>query len=197
MNPKTPKYRRPCFTRYAIVLTSAVLLAGSAAAMAQTLSQPETGTTMPTADGAPGRLSSDDRSFFSKAAISGLAEVAEGQLAQQQSQAPDVQTFGKQMVQDHGTVNEQLKTLAAKKGVTLGTAPDAEHREALDKLRSKSGKDFDSAYAKQEVSDHEDAISLFKKASKSSDAEIAAFAQKVLPTLQHHLDMAKQLKSGH
>jgi putative membrane protein len=43
------------------------------------------------------------------------------------------------------------------------------------------------------VSDHEDAVRLFERGSKSSDPDIAAFAQKTLPTLQHHLMMAQEL----
>ena len=43
-------------------------------------------------------------------------------------------------------------------------------------------------------SDHEDAVKLFEKASKSDDLEVAAFAQKTLPALLHHLEMAKDLK---
>ena len=39
-----------------------------------------------------------------------------------------------------------------------------------------------------------EAVKLFEKASKSDDAEVAAWAQKTLPTLQHHLMMAKDLK---
>ena len=32
---------------------------------------------------------------------------------------------------------------------------------------------------------------FIEKAAKSDDPDIAAFAQKTLPTLQHHLDLAK------
>jgi hypothetical protein len=35
---------------------------------------------------------------------------------------------------------------------------------------------------------------FFEKAAKSDDPEVAAFAQKTLPTLLHHLEMAKSLK---
>ncbi len=35
-----------------------------------------------------------------------------------------------------------------------------------------------------------------EKAAKSDDADISAFAQKTLPTLQHHLTAAKDLKKS-
>ncbi len=44
------------------------------------------------------------------------------------------------------------------------------------------------------VEAHEDAVSLFEKAAKSEDADIAAFAQKYLPKLQAHYTAAKDLK---
>ena len=46
---------------------------------------------------------------------------------------------------------------------------------------------------KEMVSDHLGAVKLFENASKSADPDIAAFAQKTLPTLQHHLMMAQDL----
>jgi hypothetical protein len=36
-------------------------------------------------------------------------------------------------------------------------------------------------------------VKLFEKAAKSNDSDIAAFAQKMLPTLQHHLAVAEDL----
>jgi putative membrane protein len=64
----------------------------------------------------------------------------------------------------------------------------------LDDKWMKAGKDLDEDYMEAMVSDHKDAVDLFEKATKSDDADIAAFAQKTLPTLQHHLDRAKELK---
>jgi len=47
------------------------------------------------------------------------------------------------------------------------------------------------------VKDHEEAVALFEKESKSgSDADLKSFAGKTLPTLQDHLKMAKALPSG-
>jgi putative membrane protein len=63
-------------------------------------------------------------------------------------------------------------------------------------LKTKQGSDFDKAYARQEVKDHEEAVKLFKDASRSKDPDIAAFAQKILPTLEHHLAMAKSMKKA-
>jgi putative membrane protein len=42
------------------------------------------------------------------------------------------------------------------------------------------------------VADHKAAKALFEKGVKSKDAEIKAFANKVLPDIEHHLQMAQQ-----
>jgi putative membrane protein len=44
------------------------------------------------------------------------------------------------------------------------------------------------------VTDHEKAVQLFSPAAKEGhDADIKAFASQTLPTLQEHLQMARQL----
>ncbi|HZR35439.1 MAG TPA: DUF4142 domain-containing protein [Nevskia sp.] len=139
------------------------------------------------------KLSSSDQEFFAKAAASGLGEVNAGQMAQAQGSTDQVKTFGRQMMRDHGKANAELKQLAASKGVTLPDAPDADHQKELDQLKQKQGGEFDQEYAKGQVKDHKEAVSLFEKAAKSKDADIKAFAQKTLPVLKEHLTMAKSL----
>ena len=189
------------------VATVLILSTLSAAVYAQTPSA-TTGTnstpaqsTSPVSIGGPAtppasssKLSSSDRKFFQKAAGGGLAEVAAGQLASSTSSSADVKSFANQMVKDHTKANEELAQLAQAKGVTLPQAPDDSHQKDLDKLKQKQGADFDKAYVKGQVSDHKATISLFEKASKSTDPDIAAFAQKTLPTLKMHLVMVKGLQ---
>jgi putative membrane protein len=47
------------------------------------------------------------------------------------------------------------------------------------------------------VTAHEDTVKLFQKASADAkDPEVKAFATKTLPKLQHHLQMAQDLKKA-
>ena len=63
------------------------------------------------------------------------------------------------------------------------------------KWSKKDGKDFDRDYVTKMVSAHEDAVKLFQKeATDGEDAESVAFARKILPKLQHHLEQANDLK---
>lgn len=140
---------------------------------------------------APG-VSHADRSFFEKAAKSGMEEVAVSQAAMPNLANAQAKDFANMMVSDHTGANEELKSLAAKKGVTLpAKQPDTK------KWASGKKKKADSAYMDKMVKDHEEAVELFTKASqKSDDAEVQAFAAKTLPTLQHHLEQAKSIQQA-
>src|ERR1700692_19424 len=56
-----------------------------------------------------------------------------------------------------------------------------------------------SAAAKQMVADHEEAVGLFKSeaAAGEANADLNAFAQPMLATLEHHKSMADALASQH
>ena len=126
------------------------------------------------------------------AAQGGMAEVAGGQTASMQGTNPDVKTFGSQMVTDHSKANDELKQLATTKGLALPAETDDEHKKKLAEMAKKTGKDFDKAYMKDMVEDHEKDVKDFENASKNAtDPDLKAWAGKTLPTLQYHLEMAK------
>ena len=136
-------------------------------------------------------------SFMREAAQSGMAEVMLGNLALQKSQNEQVKSFAQQMVADHTTANGELATLAQSKSVALPTEPSAKQKSAVDKLNGMSGMDFDKAFMKQMVKDHEAAVKLFSRESeRGTDADTKAFAAKTLPTLQNHLQMARTLNDS-
>ncbi|HEY8558998.1 MAG TPA: DUF4142 domain-containing protein [Pyrinomonadaceae bacterium] len=127
--------------------------------------------------------------FWIKAAQSGMAEVELGKLAAQKATSPDVKKFAQMMVADHTKSNDELKALAAKKGLTLPTELDSAHKSMMEKLNGLSGAEFDKAYAEGQVDDHEAAVDLMDDNDDNSDADIKAFAAKSLPLMKSHLDM--------
>lgn len=137
---------------------------------------------------------SQDTTFMTDAAAAGLMEVELGRMATTQGSSDAVKQFGQRMVDDHSRANTELMQLASTKGVTLPTAIDDKQKNDMTKFSKLTGADFDKAYAKQMVSDHNKAVSLFEKEStKGTDPDLKAFATKTLPTLQEHLQMAKSL----
>ena|ERR1700744_2444697 len=143
------------------------------------------------------RTNAPDAAFVEKASAAGLAEVTAGKTATEKSQSDEVKTFGQQMVDDHTKAGDELKSIAQSKGMTVSSAPMASDTKAIASMSNLSGAAFDSAFKKKMVADHEKVIALFKKESASgSDADLKAFATKTLPTLQHHLEMAKALPAN-
>jgi putative membrane protein len=67
----------------------------------------------------------------------------------------------------------------------------------IDGLNSATAQDFDKTYAKQQVDAHQEAVDLFKKyAAKGDDQDVKQFAERTLPTIEHHLDEAKKLPTA-
>jgi putative membrane protein len=138
----------------------------------------------------------DDKTgeFATKAAGGGMMEVTLGQMAQQQGMSQRVKDFGAMMVTDHSKANNELKTIASAKQFTLPGALPEKHQHHVDDLSKKQGKDFDNAYIKMMVNDHEEDIKEFEKAAKSAtDTTIRSFAARTLPTLKKHLDSARAI----
>jgi putative membrane protein len=143
---------------------------------------------------AAGELSTADRSFVDAAASGGLAEVQDAQLAQQKAASNDVKQFATTMIADHTQANDELKQIAQSKGVTLPSKLTRAEQRAEEDLKKLSGAPFDRQYARQQVEDHQKTVALFQKeANSGQDPHLKAFAQKYLPKLQQHLQMAQSL----
>lgn len=147
---------------------------------------------------ASGALSAADKNFLLKAAQGGQAEVESSKLAATKASNPEVKTFAEQMVADHTKANDELKALASSKGVAVLSEPSTKQKTELKKLESATGADFDQKYTNSMgVSAHRETVALFKKASTSAqDADVKAWASRTLPTLEHHLKLAEDLKKN-
>lgn len=132
--------------------------------------------------------------FAVEAAKGGMAEVAMGNLAQQKALNPRVKNFGAMMVADHTKAGDDLKQRATSQNIVLPAAVSDEDQKMIDKLNTKSGKDFDKTYMDMMLDDHKKDIAEFKKAAdKCTNSSIKDFASSTLPTLQKHLDSAQAI----
>lgn len=135
-----------------------------------------------------------DSSFITEAAQGGLAEVELGNLALEKSSNADVKDFAQRMVTDHSKANDQLKELAAQKGIDLPREPSAKQKATKERLSKLSGDQFDKAYMSDMVKDHKTDVAAFHKESNSGrDADVKNFAAKTLPTLEDHLKQAESV----
>jgi putative membrane protein len=134
--------------------------------------------------------------FVKEVAISDMFEIQSSTLAQDKGNAPE-KSFASQMVTDHTKTSTELKGLVSsgKVKADLPTALDSSHQSKLDKLKGESGKDFSSDFDSDQVGAHKDAVSLFERYAKGGDnADLKDWAGKTLPALQHHLEMAQNMK---
>jgi putative membrane protein len=141
--------------------------------------------------------------FVDKAAAGGIAEIETSRLALEKSQSADIKEFASMMITDHGKANDELATIAKKNDIEV---PDDTTlvKQAKEKILDMRDESFDAAYANNQVKAHEEAIELFEKQANTvtddrtkGATELKGFAQKMLPGLEKHLDMAKKLQASH
>ena len=135
--------------------------------------------------------------FWTEAAQGGMTEVELSNLALQKSQNEEVKRYAQMMVDDHTKANDELKTLAQSKNVTLPTAMNSKQMAMKDKLSGLSGDAFDKEYMKMMVKDHDKTVKLFQKqADKGMDADVKSFAAGKLPILKSHQTMARTMNDS-
>lgn len=140
-------------------------------------------------------LAREDQDFLAATAASGLFELAMAQMALQRAGHPEVRRFAQLLATHHAGANQELQALAQSKGVTLPTDAPADKTALLARLGNSRGADFDRQFVQTVgVRAHREDIALFERGAREArDPQVRAFAQRMLPLLQQHLDAARQL----
>ena len=133
------------------------------------------------------------KDFVQEAAISDMFEIQSSKIASTKLAGPEKE-FADHMIMDHTKTTAELTEGAKNANVPIPTGLDSAHQSMLDKLSSLKGDDFRKQYFNDQVSAHKDAVSLFTRYGKGGDnPKLKDWAATTLPTLQHHLDMARGL----
>jgi putative membrane protein len=136
----------------------------------------------------------DDNKFLLDTAMGGLTEVALGKLAVEKGSSDAVKQFGQKMIDDHTKVNDELKQIAVAGSVPIPDALDSKHQSRIDKLAKLSGTEFDKAYIKDQMKYYQQNVKEFQEEAQFGYvSELKDLASKSLPTLQQHLEAAKDL----
>jgi putative membrane protein len=141
-------------------------------------------------------ISPTTQDFVTEAATSDMLEIAAAKVAQQKGNA-DEKKFAEQMTNDHTRTSTDLKGMVTSGEIkaTLPTKLGDSAQKKLTELQDAKPQDFARYYDPMQVSAHKDAVSLFERYSKSGDnSKLKDWAGKTLPTLQHHLQMAEELR---
>jgi putative membrane protein len=138
-------------------------------------------------------LSAQDRMFLDEAGHGAKYEIMAGHQAADRAATPEVVRFGQRMVADHGKEYDDLVRLGHDVGADIPDAPEHSQQRILDLFGQLSGGRLDCGYTPQEYSDHENDVARFTaEAEHGTNAQVRAFANRMLPTLRSHLDDAEK-----
>jgi predicted outer membrane protein len=138
------------------------------------------------------------RDFVQKAAVGDMYEVQASKMALDKAQNDEFKRFAQRIVDDHTKASDELKSLVGNmQGIQVPNSLDDKHKGMIDQLRSASGARFDQLYRTQQISAHEEAIRLFEGYARNGEnAQLKQFAEKTLPALREHRQMAQNLPQG-
>ena len=170
-------------TKHLLLVCALVFAESIAAYAAADKSQPTNGGK---------KLTRASEKFVKEAAEGGMMEVELGKLAVEKANREQVKAFGRQMQDDHGKANEELKAIAAANGVRFPQSLQGKHKRTADRLAKLSGTEFDLQYMRFIIEDHKKDLDAFQReADKGQDPDVKQFAAKQLPILKKHLDAAQ------
>ncbi len=129
-----------------------------------------------------------------------LTEIDAARLAKDKGSSPAVREFADRMIREHTTMLQNRQQLAKQLNIqpetpSLATSMKSTHDETMERLRTKSGSDFDRAYLEYQVKMHEQAVKLAQDTGESSDnARLKQHLMEARPDLQSHLAAAKSVQ---
>lgn len=174
-----------------VVLSSILCVAGIGCASSQSTHM---GRAAGSETGAASSVASSDSNFARNACESSAAEIEMSQLAAANTKTKEVRSFARKLASDHERAEKQLSALFTRKQIAGEHELDLNYQTSLDELARLKGGAFDQAFKDEVIRAHENAIAAFQKeASEGSDPDLRAFAQKRLPELQRHLQVARNL----
>jgi putative membrane protein len=138
--------------------------------------------------------SAADQSFIDDATEGNRAEITLGKMVAARTNNPSVKQFAEMMVKDHTDALNKLQKLAQAKNIKLPDDLPDDAKDLQAKLSNDTGKQFDKDYMDAMVQDHEGDVQEFQDATpRLQDSQIGHWAVLTLPTLQKHLDKARQV----
>lgn len=142
-----------------------------------------------------GTANAQDVAFAQTASLSNIAEVAQGQLAEDQPGNVPGMEFAAWMVSDHIGAEASLQSLTAQEGVPVATGIDQANQQELGALQSLTNGSFFAAYVTGQIVGHTQALSAFiHEAQSGQDPALKSYALAGVPVLALHLQGALNLE---
>lgn len=136
--------------------------------------------------------------FVNAAAQSDFYEIQAANVVLKQSDNAQVRGFAQMMIDDHTRTSEALRQAAM--ASSLPPPPMAlsgDQQGMLSALQSMKSPDLERAYITQQVNAHTSALVTEQGyAASGADPNLRKAAQSAVPIIQHHLEMARQMKAA-
>jgi putative membrane protein len=137
-----------------------------------------------------------DSALIRQATIASLLEVRLGELAPSRASDSAVKTFAREMVEEHGSMQEQWKEVAARNGLRLESSLGAAEESEINRLTRLSGSAFDQAYMTSMIRHHEENASTLQRLGPSAKSDnVRRLAASGVTAIQEHLALARQVGS--
>lgn len=133
-----------------------------------------------------------DTAFAQKVAASNAAEIELSRIAYIKAHAPEVRAFARQLLIDHREMAINLDNFGLERGYLVAWRIEPEMASAIERLRVLDGPAFDRAYMDVMVDAHAKSVATLETQA-ASGRETASLANASLPTVRHHLEMARAL----
>jgi putative membrane protein len=135
----------------------------------------------------------EPEAFIVKASLECMTEEQLGRLAVDLGHSDSLRHFAHAMIDVYEKVMADIGRIAARRNLPMPKSLDAEQQQLVERLREKSGRDFDLAYTGRMIDGHQRAMTLFKRGQRIKDPEISALASRTLLMLEGRLRRTNSL----
>jgi putative membrane protein len=137
-----------------------------------------------------------DRQFLEAMALSNQTEIRLAVMAQERAGSSWIREVGRTLEKDHRKAYAHLSAVAAKLGIGLPQSLSAKDQAVVDRLSRLKGKAFDKEFRAVMMDRHNASIRKLEEYQKRGSVRtLRAWAQSVLPHVQHHLKLLRTRKS--
>lgn len=140
-------------------------------------------------------LSDADKALMMEVAKGGMMQLEVSRLASGKTTNDAVRMLAQAEVDEQTGLSAKLGEIAAAKGITLPTTPDADTQSMLSRMQAMSGADFDRMYVQESgVNGHmklDDVMAQVQKNAK--DKTLKDLAKAAHPLVKTHLKVAQKL----
>jgi putative membrane protein len=187
----------------ALCVTLAAACGGDRTAADTTMVMDTTGMVPAPMGGVAGDTAAmSDPQIVAQVSADNAAEIAAGTIAGERATAAEVKSFARKMVDDHQRMQGRLDSLATRLAITAvaaetDTLHDAFEARRQSLRRATAGVGWDRDFMNLQVQMHESTLALLQRAAAAAqNTDLRGALQESVPTVQGHLDQARQILSG-